>query len=116
MKLARLTPFAIAAMLLAVLAAAQQAPPPPPLPPESAAPAPQPLASDPELEPHVTIIRRETETHEEVRIGGELRFIRVTPLHGRPYFLVPDPAGRQFIRRDSLDASLKVPLWLLHSW
>jgi Protein of unknown function (DUF2782) len=117
MKLAHFTSFAFAATLFAGLAAAQPAPPPPPLPDESAAPAVPPFAGDPALEPQVTIIRRDTETVEEVRIGGELKFVRVTPKHGRPYFLVPDGMGGQFIRRDTLDTTaVKVPMWLLLSW
>ena len=115
----RPTPNAVAALAFAAFASlawAQPAPPPPPLPAEAAAPAPPPLVTDPELEPQVTIIRRENETVEEVRIGGELRFVKVTPRTGVPYYLVPDPNGRQFIRRDSLDISVRVPLWVLLSW
>lgn len=112
----RLASAGIALVFLAGFALAQTAPPPPPLPPESAATKPPPAGTDFELEPQVTIIRRENETREEVRVGGELRFIRVTPLHGRPYYLVPDQGGHQFIRRDSLDTSVKVPMWMLLSW
>jgi hypothetical protein len=111
---------ALAVMVAALslgTALAQPAPPPPPLPDALPPPAPPPpLAGDPELEPQVTIVRREGETHEEVRIGGELRFVRVTPSHGRPYYLVPDPNGQQFIRRNTLDSGLRVPLWVLFSW
>ena len=82
--------------------------PPPPPPPE--------FAGDPELEPQVTIIRRDEQVVEEVRIKGELRYVRVTPRHGRPYFLIPDGNGAPFIRRDSLDSSLKVPMWILVSF
>ena len=117
MKLARLVPVAFAAALFTSAVAGQSAPPPPPLPAESTAvPSPPPFAADPELEPQVTIIRRDTETVEEVRIGGELKFVRVTPRHGRTYYLVPDSNGQQFIRRDSLDTALKVPMWVLLSW
>jgi hypothetical protein len=117
MKLARLGPIVFAAALFAGVVVAQPAPPPPPLPAEGAAPPAPPFAGDPALEPEVTIIRRDTETVEEVRIGGELRFVRVTPLHGRPYFLVPDGLGGQFIRRNTLDTTaVKVPMWLLLSW
>jgi hypothetical protein len=117
MKLARLAVTVLFATL-ANGAFAQSAPPPPPLPPDGSftAKPPAPLAGDPDLEPQVTIIRRDTETVEEVRIGGALRFVRVTPKHGRPYYLVPDPSGAQFIRRESLDASVKVPMWVLFSW
>ena len=83
-------------------------PPPPPPPPD--------VAGDPELEPQVTIIRRDDQVVEEVRVKGELRYVRVTPRHGRPYFLIPDVNGATFIRRDSLDSSLKVPMWVLFSF
>jgi hypothetical protein len=120
MSPARPTSNAVTALLAAALAVslawAQPAPPPPPLPAEGGVPPPPPLATDPDLEPQVTIIRRDAETLEEVRIGGELKFVKVTPRTGVPYYLVPDPNGQQFIRRDSLDISLKVPLWVLLSW
>jgi hypothetical protein len=82
---------------------------PPPMPPPDA-------TGDPDLAPQVTIIRRDQQVIEEVRIKGELRYIRVTPLHGRPYYLIPDVNGATYIRRDSLDSSLKVPLWVLFSF
>ena len=100
------------------LAVAQTAPPPPP-PPPPGADAPRvspPFSADADLEPQVTIIRREAETLEEVRIGGELKFIKVTPRHGKPYYLVPDGNGNNYVRRESLDTSLKVPMWVLFSW
>lgn len=121
----------LATVLVAGNALAQPAPPPttpPPLPPESqAAPPPRtepytpgpPPAADvtPDAdEPQVTIIRRETQTIEEVRVGGELRYIRVTPRFGVPYFLVPTANGQAFIRRDSLGPALSVPMWQLFSW
>ena len=78
--------------------------------------APPEFMGDPDLEPQVTIIRRDEQVVEEVRIKGELRYVRVTPRHGRPYYLIPDANGATFIRRDSLDSSLKVPMWVLFSW
>jgi hypothetical protein len=107
------------AALAASAAWAQIAPPPPPPPPPGAdAPVqpPVPYAADPALETQVTIVRKENETHEEVRIGGELKFVKVTPRHGRPYYLVPDGNGNTYIRRESLESSLKVPMWVLFSW
>jgi hypothetical protein len=80
-------------------------------------PPPMPdVASDPELEPQVTIIRRETDTVEEVRVGGELRYVKVTPRVGPAYYLVPNGNGQSFLRYDSLDFGLKTPMWLLFSW
>lgn len=85
-------------------------PPPPP-------PAPVPDAvGDADLEPQVTIIHNEDQVTEEVRIRGELRYVRITPRHGRPYYLIPDANGATYIRRDSLDSTLKVPMWVLFSF
>ncbi len=100
----------------ALSATAQRVPPsnleplpePPPIPPE--------IASDPELEPQITITRRPTETIEEYRVGGRLMTIKVTPKTGRPYYLVADGADGKWVRRDSLDTGLKVPMWLLFSF
>jgi hypothetical protein len=112
---ARFAYISLAALIAAGAALAQA---PPPLPPatQTAPPPPPPDASDPDLEPQVTIIRRETDLIEEVRIKGELRYIRVTPRFGRPYFLIPDGNGQTFIKRDSLDIGLKVPMWVLFSF
>jgi hypothetical protein len=108
--------FAIAAMLIAAGAVfAQPAPPPPGLEPLPEIPPP-PGVSDPDLEPTVTIRKKEGEVQEEARMNGQILWIRVTPRNGRPYFLVPDQGGATFIRRDSLDTGLKVPLWLLYSF
>ena len=125
MTSARLALFAAATLFAAGHALAQSpVPQPPPLPPPdaaSSAPAPAPppppdYTGDPDLEPQVTVIRRDDQVVEEVRIKGELRYVRVTPRHGRPYFLIPDGGGNTFIRRDSLDIQTKVPMWVLWSW
>jgi len=100
-----------------ICAAEQVAPPPPKLEPVPEPPPPPPaVASDPELEPQVTIIRRETETIEEFRVNGRLTMVKVTPRHGRPYYLVAEGAEGAFVRRDSLDTGLRVPLWVLFSF
>jgi hypothetical protein len=81
------------ATTLCAVALAQPAPPPPPPPgapptytkPPEGVPLPPPIpdaTTDPELEPQVTIIRKETETQEEVRVNGELRYVKVTPKYG----------------------------------
>jgi hypothetical protein len=104
---------------------ANVAPPPlpdvrtPASPPEAAAAARQPLEEyrgGTDEEPQVTIIRNEAETMEEVRVGGVLRYVRVTPRHGRPYYLMPTGNGQTFTRQDSLGSGLSVPMWLLFSW
>ena len=115
--------LALVAALIAAAAAAfaQSVPPPPPLaplPPPKLEPlpeiAPPPgVAADPELESQVTITRKEGETVEQARVNGRLVWLKVTPRHGRPYFLVPDSGGNAFVRRESFDTGLAVPLWSL---
>src|SRR5271169_975955 len=105
------------AVSLALTAAAQNAPPRPKLEPLPEAPPPPPeVAADPELQPQVTTIQRENETIEEYRVNGRLSMVKVTPRHGRPYYLVADSASGGFVRRDSLDSGLRVPLWVLWSF
>ena len=116
----RLRPVLLLPALLfaiALTAFAQQPPPPPKLEPvPEPGPPPPEIANDPELESQVTIIRHENETIEEYRVNGRLTMVKVTPRRGRPYYLVSDGADGTFVRRDSLDSGLKVPLWLLFSF
>ena len=104
------------AFAFAPAALAQKAPPPKLEPLPEAPPPPPEIASDPDLEPQVTIVRRPTETIEEYRVNGRLTMIKVMPKSGRPYYLVANGADGTFIRRDSLDTGVKVPMWLLFSF
>ena len=109
---------ALAALLFA-LGTAQAQPVPPPLrsppPPPNLEPLPE-ISNDADLDPQVTISRRDGETVEEARVNGRLVWVKVTPIHGRPYFLIPDGNEYTFIRRDSFDSGLKVPLWVLFTF
>ncbi|HZQ61334.1 MAG TPA: DUF2782 domain-containing protein [Casimicrobiaceae bacterium] len=105
-----MTVFAVA------VAWAQPAPPPPKLEPLPDVPPPPGVSGEEELQPQVTITQRQGEKVEEARVNGRLVWVRVTPRHGRPYFLIPDPGGNTYIRRDSNDTGLKVPLWVLFSF
>jgi len=119
MDFLRFTVAVVAAIAFASVAVAQPAtrPNPPPPPAVDTAPPPLPaVGADPELEPQVTIIKKDTETVEEVRVNGELKYVRVTPRYGKPYYLVPSGNGQTYLRYDSLDSGLKVPMWLLFSW
>lgn len=78
---------------------------------------PAPLSDEEEMEPEVTIIRREDKTIEEYRINGQLYMIKVTPKHGLPYFLVDsDGNGSLDARRNELDPRLMVPSWVIFRW
>jgi hypothetical protein len=92
-----------------------QSAPPPAMPPPGLEPVPE-AAGDVELEPQVTITRKDGETIEEARANGRLLWIKVTPSHGRPYFLIPDGSDFGLVRRDTFDTGLKVPMWVLFTF
>jgi hypothetical protein len=80
--------------------------PPPPLPD---------VLSEADTEPQVTILHDDNQTTETVRVQGQLRYVRVTPRYGRPYYLFPSPDGN-YIRRDGIDATVWPPMWVLFSF
>ena len=115
-RLACLFAVTILAALIAASPARAADPPAPPAkqpPPEV---PPPPDFEDADLAPEITITQRERDTVEEARVNGILVWIRVTPRHGRPYYLIPTGGGNTFIRRDSLGTDLKVPMWVLLTW
>jgi hypothetical protein len=114
MNVSRPALLLLATLLVASAQAFGQTPPAPRVDPTP--PPPPDLSGDQELEPQVTIIRRDSDVVEEVRVRGELRYVRVSPRGGRPYYLIPDANGNTYIRRDSLDPALKVPMWVLFSF
>ncbi|MCW8828129.1 MAG: DUF2782 domain-containing protein [Gammaproteobacteria bacterium] len=106
-----LTLFA-ALLLNAAVLAQEVAPPPPPLPESGTVPG----ASDEELQPEVTIIRRGKDVIEEYRVSGQLYMIKITPGKGRPYYLVDtDGDGSLETRRNDLD-SPEVIKWRIFTW
>lgn len=96
--------------------AAEVPPPPPPADVQDGGPdaAPPPVEGE-ELKPEVTIIRRDKEVVEEYRINGRLYKVKVTPKHGKPYYLLyrDGPEGKP-IRSDTDD--LQTPQWVIFSW
>jgi hypothetical protein len=65
-------------------------------------------------EPQVTITKETGQTIEEYRVGGHLYMIKITPAHGKPYYLVDDRGDGKFVRQDSLDNGFRVPRWIIH--
>jgi hypothetical protein len=108
---------------------AAQAPPPLPAQPQPQ-PQPQPTnleplpvipppegTADADLEPQVTVTQRDGDKIEETRINGALVWIKVTPRTGVPYYLIPTGQGANtFLRANSLDTALSVPMWQLFTW
>lgn len=98
----------------ASLSFAQRADAPPPnLIPLPEVPDGPGVQNDPALEPQITIIKRGTEQVEEYRIKGRLYMVKVTPSHGKSYYLIDHKGDGQFSRQDHLDSGVRVPQWVL---
>src|SRR5687767_7541919 len=102
--------FAVA--LLSPPAMAQRKPPPKLEP----LPEPPPPPAMPVDEPSVRIPLQEGDKIEEVRQGGRVVAVRVTPPNGRPYYLVDTTGNGNWMRRDSLDDGVRVPMWPIHTF
>ena len=74
-----------------------------------------PAATDvtPEQEPQVTIKKRGRDKIEEYRMNGRLYMVKVTPPHGKSYYLIDNRGDGQFTRQDNLDSGVRVPMWVL---
>ena len=100
--------------LLAVLALnayAQQ--PRPKLEPLPEPPPPPPGVATDDLGPQVTITKRGEDKVEEFRMNGKLYMMKVTPPHGVAYYLVDNSGDGKWVRQDSKDAGLRVPMWVI---
>ncbi|WP_437879972.1 DUF2782 domain-containing protein [Pseudomonas sp. LRF_L74] len=66
-------------------------------------------------DPDVTIRQEGEKTITEYRQNGFLYAIKVTPKHGKPYFLVrADGSEGNFIRSDQPD--MLIPAWEIFKW
>lgn len=79
-------------------------------------PPPPPGIADPSLEPQVTIVRRGEDKVEEYRVKGKLYMLKVTPPHGKPYYLVDEQGDGTWARRDATETGLRVPMWVILSF
>jgi hypothetical protein len=82
-------------------------PPPPPAPLDG---------SDVSTEPQVTIIQRGDDKVEEYRVNGKLYMVKVTPPHGKPYYLMDENGSGAMTRYDDMDSGLRVPKWVIFSF
>ena len=102
---------AISLLVLCAGALAQTAPPKlEPLPP------PPPMPAGAVDEPRVRIAPQEGDRVEELREGGRVVMLKVTPPGGIPYYLVDLTGSGNFTRRDSLDPGVRVPMWVIKSF
>ncbi|WP_263263542.1 DUF2782 domain-containing protein [Pseudomonas sp. RIT-PI-S] len=75
------------------------------------------LAADdaPSADPDVTIRQEGDKMIQEYRQNGFLYAVKVTPKHGKPYFLVrADGTSPNFIRSDQPD--MLIPQWEIFKW
>ncbi|HEB58237.1 MAG TPA: DUF2782 domain-containing protein [Gammaproteobacteria bacterium] len=101
--------------------------PPPPQPAPASVPGADPAVAEaratepepePELsgEPEVTIVHRDGATVEEYRVNGQLRYARITPSRGAPYYMFDsDGDGALDTRYDDLD-NPPINQWILKRW
>ena len=78
-------------------------------------PLPPPEIAGPD-EPAVRIPVRESDTVEEIRQGGRVVMLKVTPPGGKPYFLIDTGGTGNWLRRESLDEGLRVPMWPIRTF
>lgn len=107
--------LAVALMCVALPVLAQKETPPG-LQPLPEPPPPPEVQPDNSLEPQVTIVKHGKETVEEYRINGRLYMMKVTPAHGKPYYLVDEKGNGQFTRLGSLQNAVSPPMWVIHEF
>ena len=106
----RLIPLAL--VLIACGALAQGRPPKLEPLPEPPPPPPMPGPSD----PSVRIPVQEGDKVEEVREGGRVVMIKVTPPNGATYYLIDNAGTGNWMRRESLDDGVRVPQWPIRTF
>ncbi len=68
-------------------------------------------------EPEVNIIHRKDTTIEEYRINGRIRYVKIIPKIGKPYYLVDrDGDGELETRHSDLDGIPPIQEWILLTW
>jgi hypothetical protein len=105
--------MAVFASILAMQAALAQ----PTLEPVPPAPEPPPGSPSGPDEPAVRIPVQKNDKVEEIREGGRVVMLKVTPAKGgRPYYLVDTTGNGNWMRRDSLDDGVRVPMWPIETF
>src|SRR2546425_10732866 len=78
-------------------------------------PLPPPEIAGPD-EPAVRIPVQEKDKVEEIREGGRIVMLKVTPPGGKPYYLMDTSGNGNWMRRDSLDDGVRVPMWPIQTF
>lgn len=67
-------------------------------------------------EPDVRIIRKKDAVIEEYRVNGHLRFIKITPSVGNPYYMVDTDGDGILETRNDNFANPPINQWILLEW
>ncbi len=67
-------------------------------------------------QPEVRIIRKKDSVVEEYRINGRLRFIKITPSVGNPYYMVDTDGDGILETRNDNFANPPINQWILMQW
>ncbi len=67
-------------------------------------------------QPEVRIIRKKDSVVEEYRVNGRLRFIKITPSVGNPYYMVDTDGDGILETRNDNFANPPINQWILLEW
>jgi hypothetical protein len=87
--------------------------------PKALEPLPEPLPPPPMPgpdEPAVRIPVQQGDKVEETRDSGRVVMLKVTPPNGKPYYLIDTTGNGNWMRRDSLDDGVRVPMWPVYTF
>jgi len=104
--------FSLSVAAAGALAQQQRPPNLEPLP----EPPPPPVVRESGDEPRVRIAPQEGDRVEEVRDGGRVVALKVTPPGGAPYYLLDYTGDGNWTRRDALDPGIRVPMWTIKTF
>lgn len=108
--------FVILFLFALPVLAADDSPPPAEVVPEVPEMPPQ-VESGEEMEPDITITRKDKKTIQEYRRGGRLYMIKVIPDIGPPYYFIDDDGdGHLDARSNDLDKGSRVNMWKIFEW
>ena len=100
-----------ATLLLALATAQAPSPGNVPIPPKLPPPPGEAIV------PSVTIRALDNgDRVEEYREGGKIYMVRVTPKHGKPYYLYDDDRNGRLDRSDAARADVSPVYWKIYEW
>jgi hypothetical protein len=102
-------------LVLAICCAGALAQPRPPKLEALPDPLPPPPISGAD-EPSVRIPVQRADKIEEVRQNGRVVMLKVTPPGGKTYYLLDTTGNGNWVRKDSLDDGVRVPMWPVYTF